>query len=258
MNGLARMLASSMVLAGVFTSHITMANAQSTEYIIFDVTGSASGLAEKFVLGSVLKDGDRIELPENSEVRLLDKTGKVVILTGPVVGIISDEDGGSQKARDGSNALQVIARLMFGEDNLVNNIGAARAIGSRPDDLDNNQPWLPIISKPGTYCLPKDAPVIGRHDAAKKIKITILSGSKIFKEKTWDAEQKTVSITDLVDRDIDTYTLFISSQTSESSIHLLDRTDMNITQQIAWMAERECRKQAVELLRQASDTAEKL
>jgi hypothetical protein len=258
MNGIAKVLASSLVLASVFTSHITTANAQSTEYIIFDVSGSASGLTEKFVLGSVLKDGDRIELPENSEVRLLDKTGKVVILTGPVVGIISDEDGGSQKAKDGSNALQIIARLMFGEDNLVNNIGAARTIGSRSHDLKNNQPWLPIISKPGTYCLPMDAPVIGRLDATTKIKITLISGSKIFQEKTWDAEQKTVSVTELVDKDIDNYTLFISSQSSESSIHLLNRTDMNITQQIAWMAERKCRTQAVELLRQASETAEKL
>jgi hypothetical protein len=255
MNNIQRTLTTSVMAAGIAAFGITIACAQSTEYIIFEVKGSAEGLAEKFVLGTVLKDGDKIELPENSEVRLLDKTGEVVILNGPLIGTITDEDGGSKKARDGSSALQVIAKLMFGENNLVNNLGAARALKSVRTDAGNIQPWIPVISKPGTYCLPMDAPVFGRFDAGKNVKVTIISGSEIFKEKVWNEKETSISVSDLVARDTDRYTLFLSSQTKESTLHLLDRTDKNTTEQIAWMAERGCKAQAVKLLKQASETA---
>ena len=256
MNILRKTLAASTVLASVVAVNVSGANAQSTEYIIFEVNGSADGLAEKFVLGSVLKDGDKIELPEDSEVRLLDKAGDVVILTGPIVGVISDEDGGSQKAKDGSNALQVIAKLMFGEKNLVNNLGAARALQSLETDDGKFQPWVPVISTPGTYCLPMDAPIFGRVDIDEKSKITVISGSEIFEEKIWNENEKSISIGEIVKKDTDRYTLFLSNHSSESSLHLLDRTEMNTTEQIAWMAERGCKAQAVQLLKEASEKAE--
>ena len=255
MNIIRKSLVTSAALATLIAFNITVASAQSTEYIIFEVKGTAEGLAEKFVLGAVLKDGDKIELPEDSEVRLLDKAGAVVVLKGPIVGVISDEDGDSQKAKDGSNALQVIAKLMFGENNLVNNLGAARALTSLKSDAGEFQPWVPVISKPGTYCLPMDEPVFGRKDASKKTKITIISGSEIFKEKIWKEDEGSISVSELVEDGTDRYTLFLSSQTAESSIHLLDRTDMNTTEQIAWMAERGCKAQAVQLLRKVSKDA---
>ncbi len=248
-------LAMSAALVGFIAVSLSSVHAQSTEYIIFDIKGSAEGLAEKFVLGSVLKDGDKIELPENSEIRLLDKTGEVVILTGPITGTVLDEDGGSQKSKDGSNALQVIAKLMFGEANLVNSIGAARAVESKSSVDGKIQPWVPVISKPGTYCLPMDVPVFSRLDAAAKIKITVISGSDIFEEKVWEEKEKSISVSGIVKKGIDRYTLFLSSQTRESSIHLLDRTDMNAAEQIAWMAERGCKLQALQLLNEVSEKA---
>lgn len=230
---------------------------QSNEYIIFDVKGSAEGITEKFVLGSVLKDGDKIEIPENAEIRLLDKAGEVVVLTGPLIGTVANEDGNSQKAKDRSNALQVIAKLMFGETNLVNNLGAARALQSVQTDKGKIQPWVPVISKPGTYCLTMSDPVFGRAVALSKAKVTVISGSEIFKEKIWNENEHLISIADMVEKTTDRYTLFLSSHTTESSIHLLDRTGMNTTEQIAWMAERGCKAQAVQLLDEVSEAANK-
>jgi hypothetical protein len=255
MNNFRKTLAMSAALIGIVAVNFSSASAQSTEYIIFDVKGSAEGLAEKFVLGTVLKDGDKIELPEDAEVRLLDKAGEVVILTGPITGTILDEDGGTKKSIDGSNALQVIAKLMFGDADLVNNIGAARAIGARNVDDGKIQPWVPVISKPGTYCLPMDVPIFTRLDAAAKIKVTVISGSEIFNEKVWEEKENSISVSELVKEGIDRYTLFLSSQIKESSIHLLDRTNMNTTEQIAWMAERGCKLQAVQLLNEVSEKA---
>ena len=187
--------AGSMILA---TVSAPLALAQSTEYIIFQVTGSADGLIEKFVLGSVLKDGDKIEIPEEAELRLLDKAGKVVVLTGPLTGTIENSDGSSKEAEDGSNALQVIAKLMFGEDKLVNNLGAARALQSVSTKEGEDRAWVPVISKPGTYCLSKHDPVFGRAVAIKKAKITLLSGSELLKEKIWETDEKSISIGDMI------------------------------------------------------------
>jgi hypothetical protein len=243
MKNFRRKLTLSAALMAVMSFSISIAVAQSTEYIIFDVKGSAEGLKEKFVLGSVLKDGDKI------------KAGEVVILTGPLVGTVLNEDGNAQKGVDGSNALQVIAKLMFGKANLVNNIGAARAISAKKSDNSLIEPWVPIISKPGTFCLPMDEPVINRVETVSKIKVTVISGSEVFNEKVWKEDEKSVSISDMVKEGIDRYTLFLSSHTKESSFHLLDRSNMNTTEQIAWMAERGCKTQALQLLNEASKKA---
>lgn len=239
-------------LASVVTFNVSTAFAQSVEYIVFDVSGSADGLNERFVLGSVLKEGDEINLPENSEVKLLDKSGSVIVLKGPLTGTVTNDDGATQHAEDGSNALQVISKLMFGENRLVNNLGAARSVLSKRVEPENVQPWVPVLSQPGTYCLPSDMPVFDREEADMEIMITVASSDGASMEKAWTANEKSISVSDLVHEDMDHYTLILSSQSEESSFHLLDRTDMNATQQIAWMAERGCQIQAMQLLNEMS------
>lgn len=252
MNVFNRLVIAGTALASVATLNVSNAYAQSVEYIIFNVSGSADGLNERFVLGGVLKEGDEINLPENSEIKLLDKSGSVIVLKGPLSGTVTNDDGGTQQAKDGSNALKVISKLMFGENRLVNNLGAARSVLSETIKPENVQPWMPIVSKPGTYCLSAETPVFGREEANAEIVVTISSGDGASMEKVWTANEKSISVSDLVNKDTDRYTLILSSQESESSIHLLDRTDMNATQQIAWMAERGCQIQAVQLLNEMS------
>lgn len=255
MNIFNRLVIASVALASVAALNVSNALAQSAEYIIFNVSGSAEGLNERFVLGAVLKEGDEINLPENSEVKLLDKSGSVIVLKGPLTGTVTNDDGGSQRAKDGSNALQVISKLMFGENRLVNNLGAARSVLSQNVQPENVQPWVPVISKPGTYCLPSETPVFGREEADVDIMITVASSDGASMEKTWTANEKSISVSDLVRKDTDQYTLTLSSQSEESSFHLLDRTNMNAAQQIAWMAERGCRIQAMQLLDDMSNGA---
>ena len=246
----------SAIFAIAVISGSTTAYAQSTEYIIFELKSEDASVVEKFALGSVLKDGDKINLPKDATLKLLDKSGEVVVLTGPLVGTVLNEDGDSQKAKDGSNALQVIAKLMFGEENLVNNLGAARAIEAVKDGTEKIQPWSPVVSIAGTYCLPFDAPVFARANARKDAKVTLISGDEVFKEKAWKKNEKTISVADMIVPEKDKYTLFVSSLTTESSLHLLDRSKMNITQQIAWMAEKGCKTQAIQLLHEAAEKAE--
>ncbi|MBL4891340.1 MAG: hypothetical protein JKX91_05865 [Rhizobiaceae bacterium] len=252
MNIFNSLMVASVTLASVVVLNVSTAHAQSVEYIIFSVSGSAEGSDERFVLGAVLKEGDEINLPENSEVKLLDKSGSVIVLKGPVSGTVTNDDGGTQQAKDGSNALQVISKLMFGENRLVNNLGAARSVRTTKPEPENVQPWMPIISMPGTYCLPSETPVFGREEADAEIVITVSSSDGAAMEKVWTVNEKSISVSDLVQKDTDHYTLILSSQDTESSIHLLDRTDMNATQQIAWMAERGCQIQAMQLLNEMS------
>ena len=230
--------------------------AQSTEYIIFDLVSEDQNTVDRFQPGSVLKDGDKIELPENATLKLLDKSGKVVVLNGPLVGTVLNDDGDSEGSKNGSNALQVIAKLMFGGNKLVNNLGAARTIESEVKEGEISQPWLPIIATPGTYCLPFEAPVIARTQTDSKTKVTVLSKEKSSKDKAWEAKEETISIVDLINSKEDKYTLFLSNMETESTLHLLDRKTMNVTEQIAWMAEHGCSKQAVQLLKEAAENVE--
>lgn len=255
MNILPKLLVAGTALASVAVFNVSNAYAQSVEYVIFNVSGSAEGFREKFVLGAVLKEGDEIDLPENSEVKLLDKSGSVIVLTGPLIGTVTNDDGDSKRAKDGSNALKVISKLMFGENKLVNNLGAARSVFSSQTESENTKPWMPIVSEPGTYCLPSEMPILGRSNVNSDVRITIVSGNGTQMEKVWAASEQSISVSDLVQKDEDQYTLLISSLSAESSLHLLDRTDMSATQQIAWMAEHGCNEQALQLLDQLSKGA---
>lgn len=228
------------------------AYAQSAEYVVFELTGEPAN----FALGDVLKDGDRIELEEGMSMALLDKAGVVTKLEGPFVGTVEDESDGSGNETEDKNALNVISRLMFGNKELVSTLGAARALDSVKTDDGKSQPWVPVISKPGTYCISMTDPVFGRRNADKKAKLTLFSGSEIFKELVWDENKTQISIKDAINPDIDRYTLFLSGQAKESTLHLLDRTDMNTTQQIAWMAERGCKAQAMQLLTKVAENTE--
>lgn len=251
MNILCKSFIASAALASIVALSVSSASAQTAEYIIFEVKGDAEGLSEKFVLGAVLKVGDRIDLPKGAEVRLLDKGGAVVVLSGPIAGTVTNEDE-SEKAQKGSNALHVIAKLMFGEKKLVNNLGAARGLGKDGADAGTGLPWVPVLSKPGTYCLPMDLPVFARAHTSKKAKITVIATGGVFNEKDWNKNEKTISLSDLIVKGTDSYTLLFSSQVTKSSFHLLDRTGLNTAEQIAWMAERGCAKQAIQLLQEAS------
>lgn len=255
MNTFRKLLVASTVLASVAVFNISGAYAQSAEYVIFNVSSSAEDLNDKFVLGAVLNEGDEINLPEGSEVKLLDKSGGVIVLKGPLIGVVTNDDGDTQASKDGSSALQVISKLMFGENRLVNNLGAARSVLSAQTEPENIQPWMPMVSKAGTYCLPQEMPILAREDAGLDITIKVVSSSGTSMEKVWSANENSLSVSDLVQTDVDQYTFVLSPDTSESIMHLLDRTDMNATQQIAWMAERGCAVQAQQLLNQMSKGA---
>ncbi len=259
MKNLDRRSKKSSVLAVTFALMVvstTAVFAQSTEYIIFDLVSEDQSTKDKFLPGSVLKDGDKIELPENATLKLLDKTGKVVVLNGPLVGTVLNDDSDSEVSESGSNALQVIAKLMFGGNKLVNNLGAARTIESEIKEDEIAQPWLPVISTPGTYCLPFGAPILTRSKTDNKTKVTVISQANSAKDKAWEEKEETISIADLVNPKEDKYTLFLSNLETESTLHLLDRKTMNVTEQIAWMAERGCSKQAVQLLKEAAAKVE--
>lgn len=227
-----------------------LAYAQGAEYIVFEM----SSQVKHMTLGAILKDGDRIELGEGEQLKLLDKAGAVIALEGPFAGTVKDEGEGGEQAEDASHALQVISKLMFSNNDLVNTLGAARSLDSVKSADGHSQPWVPVIKQPGTYCLPMDKPVFGRANTANKVKLTLISGSEIFNEKIWEEGEETVSLDDLTKDGVDRYTMFVSNQTKEFAIHLLDRETMNTTRQIAWMAERGCKAQAVQLLQEVASS----
>lgn len=246
------LLGAGMVCVATFTNFATIdtAFAKGAEYIVFEM----SGQVKHMTLGAILKDGDRIELGEGEQLKLLDKSGAVIALDGPFAGTVKDEGEGGDQAEDASHALQVISKLMFSNNDLVNTLGAARSLDSVKDADGLAQPWVPIIKQPGTYCLSMSEPVFGRENTSKKLKLTLISGSEIFNEKIWEEGENTVSLEDLTKDGVDRYTMFVSNQTAEFTIHLLDRDTMNETRQIAWMAERGCKAQAVQLLQEVASS----
>jgi len=143
---------------------------------------------------------------------------------------------------------------VFSKKDLVDTLGAARSLESEgPLTVAKSAegvplPWVPVIVKPGTYCLLKSQPEFGRINTDFDSKISLIPAKGIGHEKIWPKEQKLISISEFLDEESEKYTLFLPSSPTQSTLHVLLQDDMSTTEQVAWLAEHDCNDQAVQLL----------
>lgn len=219
---------------------------QSAEYVVFETTANVENISP----GKVLKEGDLIALPDGVEIKLLSKTGEILALKGPLEAVVTNDGESTKSAINGSNALQAISDLVFKDKALVNTLGAARSL-SGDDSSDKVEasanPWNPLLSKPGSYCLLRDEPLLVRSNVDEPAKLLLISSSGKNSDIVWAANAKTLSIKDFVEPKGDQFTMLFSDNVREYNLHLLDDTGMSITEQIGWMAEKGCAGQAVKL-----------
>lgn len=219
--------------------------AQSAEYVVFETTANVGNIEP----GKVLKEGDLINLPEGVEIKLLSKTGEILALKGPLEAVVTNEGETSKSALNGSNALLAISDLVFKDKTLVNTLGAARSLSGENEKAPEpgDDPWNPVLAKPGSYCLLKKAPQFARTDSDKPAKILLISSSGKNNQIVWEANAEVLSIKEFVEPDGDQFTMLFSDNVNEFNLHLLDEAGMSVTEQIGWMAEKGCAAQAVKL-----------
>jgi hypothetical protein len=233
-----------IVLIVLFGS--TVSYAQSTEYVVFSIKGTI----EKLHLGQVLKEGDLIELPAESEVSLLSKAGDFTQLEGPLVARVTNESSDER----GEGALTKLANLLFDEEKFVPIVGATRSLNGQADintlllNQDALNPWSPVLSQFDTYCLNMDQPVLSRTSAGDEITVVLTSGTAKNDEITWAAGSQSLHLNEYIDPAHNDVTVFLSDRLEPITIQFLEIGENTFIEQAAWMVEQNCQYQALQLL----------
>ncbi len=219
--------------------------AKSMEYVVFSIKGSFGDLA----LGQVLLEGERIELPDGIEVQLLSKLGEIVLLRGPFLASVTNE----KESAKGEAAISKIAGLLFRDKKFVGVLGGTRTVGDETDigslflNREKPKPWSPLLSDSGDYCLDQNKPVLRRSSSAKDIQLVLNADNQRRVSTIWKAGSG----------ELDLSRYFAPSQTDlhialpdqrTIVIHVAEPQGTTVTEQIAWMAEKDCNVQALGLL----------
>lgn len=228
-----------MFLAWIVFVPISNAQTSSEEYLVFEANDKVKTLK----VGDILKLGDRLDLAEGAVVRLLDKNGKIVDLEGSFSAIVVPDENETDEANKG-NLLQNISTLLFGDKEFDNTLGVSRSLGS--SSAKNDQPWVPNVSKHGTYCVLASSPFVTRTNISNDEKLELVSTASGSITKAWPAGQHQLSLADIVKDSTNKYLLKLRQNSSD--LHLYDQASDNVTKQISWMAEKGCKTQARLLL----------
>jgi len=220
--------------------------AQSNEYVVFSIKGNFHDLH----LGQILVEGQRVELPEKTEVKLISKLGKFVLLTGPISATITNDGENAQ----GEKALATISRKLFESMKFVDVLGGTRSLEGQSDidawlfNQRHQNPWLPAVSQDDDYCLQRDNLILGRPAREGNLKITINPNTRIEQEFIWKVTNTGLHVDQLVDPTQTSVLVKVQGRPQFITLHILQTDDGTIAEQAAWLSEHGCFRQALLLL----------
>ena len=223
-----------------------LSNAQTKEYVVFSIEGDTDNLK----LGQTLNEGDRIEISNKAIVQLISKTGEVVTLEGPVAATVTNDEDDPE----GEESLAKISDLLFNDNKFTEALGGTRSIGSATDietvfdAIQKQTPWSPLISEAGSYCLASENPTIRRSQQDDELSFDLISASNAKISLVWPAGDEVLSLSGKLKANDASYIAQINDEGQQARIFVTSIGDKTIAEQAAWLAEKGCKLQALELL----------
>lgn len=197
--------------------------------------------------GAIIKSTQTIELQSGESLKLLSSTGGIIQVQGPYSGAIAFES----KASDGS-VLKSVSELVKNSKSTDFTLAIFRNSSVttptyRPDI------WGIDIRRSGKYCLRPNLPIHlwwPQASPGQMITLTDTTNSQSIEIKWPDRKNYTTwpEILSVNDRVIYSVKDTEESFFSEFKIQLLPTDLKNDMEQIAWLSDHDCKKQAIRLL----------
>ena len=150
------------IMAIVFFSVVLlMGRPAVAEFVVLSST------EKSIAVGAVIADDQKISLPNNKTLLLIDKAGRTMTLNGPHKGAIAGKSGGAAD----STLVKALSSLIRDNEDDARSVGAIRKIDKKriEDTIDSKESAMVInISETGDYCLlPGTTPNLVRYHSEK-------------------------------------------------------------------------------------------
>jgi hypothetical protein len=197
--------------------------------------------------GQVVKSEAAIDVPDGTQITLIDETGTKLVISGPYNGFLAVASAaGAAGASGDGKLLASLTNLLAGAGKETNAMGAIRSAGMAKNLVD---PRFINVSRTGHHCVPVEGPVtLWRAKRTKNTRLTLLAFSDQSKKSiSWVRGAETVKWPAdfaLADRAKFAARFKDSMKASLMTIHLVPADLPTIAHRVAWMAERGCSDQA--------------
>ncbi len=219
------------------------AQSESLEYVVFSI----EGIVEELSLGQILKEGHQFEIPKNTTVNLISKSGSVITLEGPTKATVTND----KDNKNGEHALTSISNLLFDDKKFVQVVGGTRStfdetnLGKYLVGQNQDQTWRPVLSSEEHYCLTTKQPVLHREEALQDLSIQFSDQ----KTSEWKSGNYSLDLAPFID-DLDTTSqIELAIDGKKIKVFVSADTHSSTSNQVAWLANQGCKKQALMLLR---------
>ena len=209
------------------------------------IESNAPGLAN----GTVVADGNAIEVPAGAKVVLVGMSGKTVPLSGPYKGVPSAGSGKSD-----SRLTAVVASLLQPRQEETGSVGAVRAIDWRKDHVKTaGDVMLLDAGQSGTQCAAdaKQA-ALTRNPAAAADKVVLMSADNGATETlSWPIGKPSLAWPAGVPlEDGNTYLVELPPQSAvtQFTVKLLNKPAANDVERAVQLSEAGCKAQALLML----------
>jgi hypothetical protein len=219
---------------------------------IFTLLSFGSARAELLVLksndpnlkaGQTISDNKIINLAAEATVVLISRDGRSIKLKGPYSGL---PGGAAKKGKDGTKLISKLAALVRGRKSIV--LGASRSMRGPPPI-----PWMIDVSSNADQCvLDGSSPLLWRRTATIREKL-ILIGSKAGQRRIidWPKGENKISwprAMPVEDGSEVTAILDITNKAVRFKVHVIPNNLPSLAHNAAYMADRNCKDQALRLL----------
>ena len=231
------------LLAGFFLL-ITTTHAIAAELVVVAST------APEFKAGWIVTAGSSLDVPAGQAVTLISQSGKVVTITGPHSGPVSESESGGASS---NSLIASLSGLLGGGGTEADSLGVMRA-AMKPAEPDD--PWVVVVSRSGDHCVPADAqPILWRSRKNSRGALTLkkISGGGKKSVTVWPAGAGSLAWpTDITVTDGAAYFARLKGAGAAARlvIHQVPDGLATDSHRAAWMADQGCRSQAIRLLAQ--------
>lgn len=187
--------------------------------------------------GTLLRADSRVSVQAGASLRLVDRSGSVVVIEGPYSGPLAAKLGASSQS--GSDAAFKAVAALLAESVVLR--GVRSGAGPRP-----TSPWAVSVHSDGVGCAPAERLTLWRSEAAEdgQLEIDLKTGGRKARLVFGKGRQE-VSIPASLFTDGATYGVSLDKKPVSLTLKIAPQPRMSAIEQAAWMATSGCKLQAL-------------
>ncbi len=211
--------------------------------VVIDAAGTGTDLQP----GTTVKLDDAVSLPAGARLSLLNQEGRLVLVKGPFDGALSSVIAAAKAKASDAGVMEKIAGLMEGKDSVVA-FGASRALGTAPTAPVPHPALISVVAS-GPRCIVATSPQLWRSDASAAASLTLTGPDGKTVNLDWPAGKDRIAMPAALMIDHASVKATLDGNEVNLNLNMPPPSVRNISEILAWLAERQCNGQAAALLK---------